>query len=64
MTSMTLAEQSPTMLKCTILLLRNAWMLDGGTPWMVLSAAIDNPTDTQPHAGPSSIVLLAPRTRS
>ena len=44
--------------------LRNAWMLDGGTQWMVLSAAINNPSDAEPLLVHTSIVLLASCTPS
>ena len=44
--------------------LRNAWMLDGRTQWMVLSATINNPSDAEPLLVHTSIVLLASLTPS
>ena len=43
---------------------RNAqpWIVDGGTQWMVLSAAINNPMVCGSHAGPNSIVQPASTT--
>ena len=34
-------------------------MLDGGTQWIVLSAAIKHPSDAELYAGPKRILLLA-----
>ena len=49
---------------CTSLHVSVRWLLDGGTQSMVLSAAIDHPSDAEPHCGPNSIVLPARRHAS